>query len=259
MDLVPRQRRATNNNMNTDNERRYHIGQHRGPRHTSRSSSSNNNNRLYERYNDNVNNNKTSSRHQQQRSNRGRHTRRDYDANSSVVSDDGTIIDRDRLTQRLKLVALALVLYTIYTRLSPTTEKIETISIRSEYINDPVSNKHQQEEITSLKRFSDHFAKKQLQQDLLESIQKQADEQQNKLSSSLRKKRWNPCLNSKRYELERHDHEARHGDVCRAKGGGLGIYECPGKSAFVLFYHMTVCVQYEVSAIWILHLNFVAI
>ena len=251
MDLVPRQRRATNNNMNTDNERRYHIGQHRGPRHTSRSSSSNNNNRLYERYNDNVNNNKTSSRHQQQRSNRGRHTRRDYDANSSVVSDDGTIIDRDRLTQRLKLVALALVLYTIYTRLSSSTsEKVETISIRSEYINDPVSKEHQ-EEITSLKRFSDHFAKKQLQQDLLESIQRQADEQQNnKLSSSLlRKKRWNPCLNSKRYELERHDHESRHGDVCRAKGGGLGIYECPGKYALVLFYVVNSCAPYEVFEI----------
>ena len=224
MDLVPRQRRATtNNNMNTDNERRYH----RGPFHTSSNRPPSSSSRLYERYNVNVNKTSRQQQQQQQRNSRGRHTRRD-DA-STVISDDGTIIDRDRLTQRLKLVALALVLYTIYTRLSTsTTEKVETISIRSDYI-DPVSKEQQkEEEVTSLKRFSDHFAKKQLQQDLLESIQKQADEQQqnNKLSS-LRKKRWNPCLNSKRYELERHDHEARHGDICRARGGGLGIYECP--------------------------------
>ena len=43
---------------------------------------------------------------------------------------------------------------------------------------------------------------------------------------NLRKKRWNPCLNTK-YELERHDHEQRHGDLCRAKGGMMAIYECP--------------------------------
>lgn len=41
-----------------------------------------------------------------------------------------------------------------------------------------------------------------------------------------RKKRWNPCLNSK-YELERHDYEKQHGDVCRVKGGVMGLYECP--------------------------------
>jgi len=28
-----------------------------------------------------------------------------------------------------------------------------------------------------------------------------------------------------------------------------------GKSAFVLFYHMNLCVQYEVSVTWLLHLN----
>ncbi|KAK1737259.1 hypothetical protein QTG54_012126 [Skeletonema marinoi] len=40
------------------------------------------------------------------------------------------------------------------------------------------------------------------------------------------KKRWNPCLNTK-YELERHDYETQHGDVCRVKGGLMGLYECP--------------------------------
>lgn len=40
------------------------------------------------------------------------------------------------------------------------------------------------------------------------------------------KKRWNPCSNTK-YELERHDFETQHGDICRIKGGVLGIYECP--------------------------------
>mmetsp|Transcript_5596 Transcript_5596/g.12126 ORF Transcript_5596/g.12126 Transcript_5596/m.12126 type:complete len:637 (+) Transcript_5596:94-2004(+) len=40
------------------------------------------------------------------------------------------------------------------------------------------------------------------------------------------RKRWNPCLNTK-YELERHDHEPRHGDICRAKGGTMGLYVCP--------------------------------
>ena len=40
------------------------------------------------------------------------------------------------------------------------------------------------------------------------------------------KKRWNPCLNTK-YELERHDYEKQHGDICRVKGGIMGLYECP--------------------------------
>ena len=38
-------------------------------------------------------------------------------------------------------------------------------------------------------------------------------------------KRWNPCTT--KYELERHDYEPRHGDVCRVKGGLMGLYECP--------------------------------
>jgi len=42
----------------------------------------------------------------------------------------------------------------------------------------------------------------------------------------IKKKRWNPCLD-KKYELERHDHEPRHGDICRAKGGLVGVFECP--------------------------------
>ncbi|KAL7539341.1 hypothetical protein ACHAXR_009225 [Thalassiosira sp. AJA248-18] len=42
-----------------------------------------------------------------------------------------------------------------------------------------------------------------------------------------KKKRWNPCKNSAKYELERHDYEPRHGDLCRARGGLMGLYECP--------------------------------
>ena len=38
-------------------------------------------------------------------------------------------------------------------------------------------------------------------------------------------KRWNPC--STKYELERHDHEPRHGDICRIKGGIMSHFECP--------------------------------
>jgi hypothetical protein len=39
------------------------------------------------------------------------------------------------------------------------------------------------------------------------------------------RKRWNPC--STKYELERHDHEPRHGDICRIKGGIMSYFECP--------------------------------
>ena len=38
-------------------------------------------------------------------------------------------------------------------------------------------------------------------------------------------KRWNPC--PKKFELERHDHEPRHGDICRIKGGIMSYFECP--------------------------------
>ncbi len=41
-----------------------------------------------------------------------------------------------------------------------------------------------------------------------------------------KKKKWNPCAN-KKYELERHDYDPRHGDICRVKGGFMGLYECP--------------------------------
>jgi hypothetical protein len=37
--------------------------------------------------------------------------------------------------------------------------------------------------------------------------------------------RWNPC--SSNYELERHDHEPRHGDICRLKGGIMANFACP--------------------------------
>lgn len=38
-------------------------------------------------------------------------------------------------------------------------------------------------------------------------------------------KRWKPC--GAKFEMERHDHETRHGDICRAKGGLMGMFECP--------------------------------
>ena len=41
----------------------------------------------------------------------------------------------------------------------------------------------------------------------------------------LSRKRWTPCTS--KYELERHDHEPRHGDICRIKGGIMSYYECP--------------------------------
>ena len=37
---------------------------------------------------------------------------------------------------------------------------------------------------------------------------------------------WSHLCPDKRYELERHDYEPRHGDICRAKGGG-NLFECP--------------------------------
>jgi len=37
---------------------------------------------------------------------------------------------------------------------------------------------------------------------------------------------WSHLCPDKRYELERHDYESRHGDICRAKGGG-NLFECP--------------------------------
>ncbi|KAL9179538.1 hypothetical protein ACHAXT_008828 [Thalassiosira profunda] len=39
--------------------------------------------------------------------------------------------------------------------------------------------------------------------------------------------RWNPCQHPGRYEWERHSHEPRHGDLCRARGGLTGVFECP--------------------------------
>ena len=33
------------------------------------------------------------------------------------------------------------------------------------------------------------------------------------------------------------------------------LYDNPGKSDLVLFYHVNACVQYEVLSIWILHLT----
>jgi len=37
---------------------------------------------------------------------------------------------------------------------------------------------------------------------------------------------WSHLCPDKRFELERHDYEPRHGDICRAKGGG-NLFECP--------------------------------
>ncbi|KAL7549375.1 hypothetical protein ACHAWF_012651 [Thalassiosira exigua] len=64
----------------------------------------------------------------------------------------------------------------------------------------------------------------QLAQQEKEERQRQRQEQRQKRQEG--RQRWNPCLNTK-YELERHDHEPRHGDVCRARGGMVGVYECP--------------------------------
>jgi hypothetical protein len=64
-----------------------------------------------------------------------------------------------------------------------------------------------------------HQSKKQQQPTIKEDIKQILAEERTS------RKRWNPC--SSKYELERHDHEPRHGDICRIKGGIMSYFECP--------------------------------
>eukprot|EP00956_Cyclotella_meneghiniana_P005116 scaffold6369_cov73-Cyclotella_meneghiniana.AAC.2 len=54
--------------------------------------------------------------------------------------------------------------------------------------------------------------------------------------------KWEPC-SSKKYELERHDYESGHGDICRIKGGILSTFICPSGCHETLGGAPPYCVQ----------------
>ena len=218
---APRQRKnyhtATTTIMNTDNERRIR----------------NSRSKLYERYNVNVNKPSSSS------SSGRRKNRRDTERRNN--EDDEHI--KDRTMQKLRLVAFALILFTMYTRVSTKSkeEEYETISVlRSSGTTDEnsfIDIDPAEPEVSGLIKSQSYVSdnnnivelpqhKKMTNEEYLASIEEEIATRHHQ-QQQLRKKRWNPCINSNKYELERHDHEKRHGDVCRAKGGMMGIYECP--------------------------------
>ena len=98
--------------MNTDNERRIR----------------NSRSKLYERYNVNVQNNNKPSSSSGRRRNRHGHHKRDHERNATAEDEQ----HKDRTMQKLRLVAFALIIFTLYTRVSTKSskeEEYETISV----------------------------------------------------------------------------------------------------------------------------------
>ena len=169
--------------------------------------------RLYDRYNVNI---KSSSR--------GRRSRRVLF--SSKGSDDGNSDDDDNSTtsiqwmqqrnNRLLLMVAAIILLALSIGISkPSAQKSVVQKTSSNVGGRLVDNSYS----TVSQKIRQHTQHKQQQEE-----QQQGDIDEESITPV--RKRWNPCLNS-RYELERHDHEPRHGDVCRANDGLMGVYECP--------------------------------
>jgi len=113
-----------------------------------------------------------------------------------------------------------------------TTTSNKIIKVGSSYVNmnlqkkddeqQPTTNNDGDDELSSSSSSSTNQQKPTKEEQLLEQQQILDDIKLEKK----RTKRWNPCLNTK-YELERHDYETQHGDVCRVKGGLMGLFECP--------------------------------
>lgn len=199
----------------------------RGAPDQSRSSRSSS--RLYERYDVNVPRNGRSS-------------------NSNRRSSSVQIVEahqRHRRNQRL-LLYLAILFIFIVTWITfqstddatstndkdVTTTSNKIIKVGSSYVNmnlqkkddeqQPTTNNDGDDELSSSSSSSTNQQKPTKEEQLLEQQQILDDIKLEKK----RTKRWNPCLNTK-YELERHDYETQHGDVCRVKGGLMGLFECP--------------------------------
>ncbi|KAL7430471.1 hypothetical protein ACHAXM_002205 [Skeletonema potamos] len=191
--------------------------------------------RLFERYDVNIN---------IPRSGRGSYSNRRSSSSSSSLPSVQLIEphERHRRNQRLLLyLAIVLVFVVTYwitfqpdddddaTPTNDTSSKI--IKAGSSYVNMNLQKKDHKEQPSTNYDSDDELAlsstttkrqKSTREEQLLEQQQILDDIKLDKH----RKKRWNPCLNTK-YELERHDYETNHGDVCRVKGGLMGLFECP--------------------------------
>ncbi len=182
--------------------------------HSSRSSS------LYERYN-----RRSSGSNRRSRNSNSRRS------SSSLSVQAPTDIQRRRRNQRLLLYLAvilisaitwitfqsddnaAIVLHNNNNNMTSTSNKI--VKLGSSYVNMNLQKQGGDTDTTTTQK---QTKAQQLieQQQILDDIK----------NEKKRKKRWNPCLNTK-YELERHDYETQHGDICRVKGGVMGLYECP--------------------------------
>lgn len=164
-----------------------------------RQKGSRSNSKLYERYNVNVK--KSSSRR------RGPSSHFNNGDDDDDDDDDSTNFQKLKRQRSLLLVSIFLLVLVIWSDMGPS-EKPKT---------DASSNSNS---LTKLMEKPYVWPKNRKHK------QQQQQGGDIGLTYSSVRKRWNPCLNTK-YELERHDHEPRHGDICRARGGLIGLYECP--------------------------------
>ena len=142
---------------------------------------------------------------------------------------------RHRLNQRLLLyLAILLISVVMWITFQPddaaaTTTSNKIVKVGSSYVNMNLLNQVEQQPATTNDNGQPSMSTSTKEKQKLTRAQ-QVEQQQIiddiKIDKKRQKKRWNPCLNSK-YELERHDYESQHGDVCRVKGGVMGLYECP--------------------------------
>jgi len=179
---------------------------------------------LYDRYNVSIPGSDSSRGNRRKRRSSRNNNRRLSSAHVVVMTDAHRHRRNQRLMFYLAVIAISAVIWVSLqpddtsTTVSNNNNNVTAISnkivkLGSSYVNmnlqtEEVDNDTRQTQTT--------------QQQLLEQQQISHDMKIEKK----RKKRWNPCLNTK-YELERHDYETQHGDICRVKGGVMGLYECP--------------------------------
>ncbi|KAL7537229.1 hypothetical protein ACHAXR_007679 [Thalassiosira sp. AJA248-18] len=175
---------------------------------TSRQSSSSRS-KLYERYDVDINSSSRGDR-------RGVPSRLVPSATHSHESDDDDDTKKLQWQQQRNIFLLLVVafLLLVFFRVPSAQSSQAITTVNSETTTSTVIG----DDVSSKKANPRQQQQQQDQKDLKHFFEKD--------KPSIRK-RWNPCPNPKKFELERHDHEPRQGDICRAKGGHLAIYECP--------------------------------